>query len=81
MKPVIAPAPDPEAEPEVLIVATVSKLKWTRTTVPIDPKSTAMVVETLGSRSHGLSLIAPASFKKPANTAAGMEKNRNAKNA
>jgi len=43
MKPVIAPAPEPEAEPEVLIVATVSKLKWTRTTVLIDPKSTAMV--------------------------------------
>ena len=43
MKPVIAPAPDPGPEPEVLIIATVSEMKWTSTTVPIDPRSTAMV--------------------------------------
>ena len=43
MKSVIAPAPEPESKPEVLIVATVSEMKWTCTTIPVDLKSTAMV--------------------------------------
>ena len=43
MKSVIAPTPEPESKPEVLIVATVSEMKWTCTTIPVDLKNTAMV--------------------------------------
>ena len=50
MKSVIAPAPEPESEPEILIIATVSEMKWTSTTVPVDLKSTAMVDAVLVNR-------------------------------
>ena len=50
MKSVIAPAPESESEPETLIVATVSEMRWTCTTVPVDPKSTAMVDAVLVNR-------------------------------
>ena len=50
MKSVIAPAPESESEPETLIVATVSEMRWTCTAIPVDPKSTAMVDAVLVNR-------------------------------